>query len=77
MGLLNWILGPREVHIHVHGTVNLKCDNLQLKSEASIESNKPQTVGPGLDNKIAGSELEPDLGHIQLPEVDFGEDVET
>ena len=78
MGFLKWLFGPRKVDVHIHGTVNLNCENLQLNS--SIEQKATQTQGPGLDTKMDHSsdvELEPEIGDIQIPDVEFGEDVET
>ena len=74
MGLFKWLFGPKEVHVRLSGTVNINHENLQLNS--GIE-NKAQTDGPGLVDHTSDVELEPEIEKIQLPEVEFGEDVET
>ena len=74
MGLFNWLFGKREVHIHLHGTVNLNCENLKLSP--SIQTVPNEEVKPGKKDGI-DFELEPEMNDIQIPEVDFGEDVDT
>ena len=73
MGFFKWLFGPKEVHVRLSGTVNLNCENLQLNS--SIE-NKAQSEGPGLEDKKSDFEMEPEINDIQIPDVEFGEEVE-
>lgn len=72
MRFFKWLFGPKEVHVHLHGTVNLNCENLQLNS--SIEPNTPQTESQKTEQEEF--EIEPDLGNLEIPDhIDFGEDV--
>ena len=76
MGFFKWLFGPREVNVHIHGTLNLNCENLQLNS--SIGPNEPKAEGPEKSEPKKEFEIEPDLGDLEIPDhVDFGEDVET
>lgn len=62
-------------HIHLHGeiTINLHGDGINMNNNQNdIEKINSEKKKPVFEKSI---EMDPDLSNIQMPEVDFGEDV--
>jgi hypothetical protein len=67
MGLLSRLFGARDVHVYLHvdGEIAIKGIS-QLPESISREARLTEQM----------AKMDPDLSNIQIPEVDFGSDVE-
>lgn len=75
MGLLDWFkLKKREVHVHlhVHGELRVISDDATTGSTKGILGNK---INRDDTFKDQADDLEPQLGDVKIPEVDFGDDI--